>query len=114
MKDFHLLDHCLSDFFPGHHLPVFQIPVYGPMTYKEVAEALKDEYNQLSDLYESYDEKEIEKALEKLANQDGMYVDSPDLRELDELPDDFIPTYLFFVFGTLTNNPVIPAFKYVE
>jgi len=39
-------DTCLSDYWPGHHLPHVQIPVYRGMTLAQVKREIKSELSQ--------------------------------------------------------------------
>lgn len=40
------VDTCLPDYWSGHHLAHVCIPVYGPMTLKDIKRALHSEINQ--------------------------------------------------------------------
>ena len=40
------IDTCLSDYWPGHHLPHIAIPVWPKMTLESIKQALTNELNQ--------------------------------------------------------------------
>jgi len=44
--EFSLADVCLSDYWPGHHLPYVQIPVYRGMKLNEIKDAIRSELSQ--------------------------------------------------------------------
>lgn len=39
-------DTCLPDYWGGHHLPHISIPIYAPMSLKEIKQCLKNEINE--------------------------------------------------------------------
>lgn len=101
---FHLIDHCLPDYFRGHHLPVIQIPVYSNMTYGQVLKEIQGELSQCFELFEQYTDEQLSEAAENWRNlydlrKTFVKIDKDDKKALK---DDFCdPAYLFFVCGVL-------------
>ena len=56
MKKVALLDICLPDYFTGYHLPVIAIPVYGTMTYEDMAAEIQNEVNSIGFDFDFTDE----------------------------------------------------------
>lgn len=105
---FHLIDHCLSDYFRGHHLPVIQLPVYSNMTAKQVLNGILSELSQCFDLYEQYTDEMTKQAANnwrKLHDMRKTFVtiDKDDKKALQS--DCGEPAYLFFVCGVLKSRP---------
>lgn len=117
MYSFHLLDHCVADYFAGYHLPTVSVPTIGTMTGREVYRALEDEVN----LYFGYLEmkfkpEDIEKALKQfkadyfneevfisLEEFDGM---TEAEKEESEFPA------LFFTIGRIEQDRMFPSVVY--
>ena len=105
---FHLIDHCLPDYFRGHHLPVIQLPVYSNMTAKQVLDGILSELSQCFDLYERYTNEMTKQAADnwrKLYDMRKTFVtiDKDDKKALQS--DWGEPAYLFFVCGVLKGSP---------
>lgn len=109
-------DTCLPDYWPGHHLPHVQMPVFRGMTLAQVKSALHSEVNdyvsgagELARAF-SYDlstDKEYTYQLHKAAHDaiDAIELKDPendhcfmDLEEYDENNDCGDSVYAFFVF----------------
>ena len=79
---------CLDfpDYFSGFHYPVVQVPVFGNMTFLEVAEAMETEINSIDD-YLFNDHPKHEKLYQKY------------IRELKKTPEKIFVEYEAEVFG---------------
>lgn len=105
---FHLIDHCLPDYFHGHHLPVVQIPVFSNMRSGQVLKEILSEVNQLGEYFCDYTEAQINEAATNWRNlydlrKTFITIDKDDKKALQS---DFAePAYLFFVCGVLTGRP---------
>jgi hypothetical protein len=101
---FHLIDHCLPDYFRGHHLPVIQIGVYSNMTCGQVLKEILSEVNQLHDYFCDYTEEQISEAANnwrKLYDlrKNFVKIDKEDRKAIQN--EDGDAAYLFFVCGVL-------------
>lgn len=47
IKDVVLLDACLPGYFQGYSYPVYAVPLWHGITYRELKQALIEEYNQV-------------------------------------------------------------------
>jgi len=105
---FHLIDHCLPDYFRGHHLPVIQIPVYSNMTAKQVLDGILSEISQCFELYEDYTNEMTNQAAKSWRTlydlrKTFVALSKEDKQALKD--DDCEPAYLFFVCGVLKGRP---------
>ncbi len=111
MKNFHLLDICLSDYFAGHSLPVLAVPVYAGQTWKQLFDALEDEING-DERFELTDENEINQALKRLRDDNQHQSGKPVLPDVEETEDEFTDNpYSYWVFGTLKTDYL--GFNYI-
>jgi hypothetical protein len=107
---FHLIDHCLPDYFRGHHLPVIQVPVFGNMTAGTVLREILSEVNQLDEYFCDYTKEQINQAA---ANWRKLYdlrknfvkIDKEDRKAIQS--EDGEAAYLFFVCGVLSRPNTI-------
>lgn len=105
---FHLIDHCLPDYFRGHHLPVIQLPVYSNMTAKQVLDGILSELSQCFELYECYTDEMTKQAADNWRKLYDMRKTFIEIGKEDKkaLQGDFSePAYLYFVCGVLKGNP---------
>ena len=88
------------DYFSGFHYPVCQIPVYGNMTYLEVAEAIESELQQVWEyLFYEYPSHErlYRKYIQELKKTpDELFVEYKPNKEEEEEADFFEGPYLYF------------------
>lgn len=96
-------DTCLPDYWGGHHLPHVSIPVTGPMTLKEIKQALHSEISEgaiagSTDPYGMPENwiKALRAAVNRISNRPGFrgkhFKDIPIGEELD------YSCYAYFVF----------------
>jgi hypothetical protein len=107
---FHLIDHCLPDYFRGHHLPVIQIGVYSNMTCGQVLKEILSEVNQLDEYFCDYTEEQINQAAANWRKQYDLRktfvaIDKDDRKALQSEYSE--PAYLFFVCGVLSRPNTI-------
>lgn len=105
---FHLIDHCLPDYFRGHHLPVIQLPVYSNMTTKQVLDGILSELAQCFELYECYTDEMTKQAADNWRKLYDMRKTFVRINKDDKkaLQSDFAePAYLYFVCGVIKDCP---------
>jgi len=105
MKIYHI-DTCLPDYFGGHHLPNFNIPVYKGMTYYDLKQQMLSGY--FTDHIEELNGKEEEEFIREVeylfngVDLESVLPEVEDREEEMEVMEDYInDVCMFFVIEGL-------------
>jgi len=107
MKIYHI-DTCLPDYFGGHHLPNFNVPVHKGMTYSDLKQQMLSGY--FTDHIEELDGKEEEfvSEVENLfsgVDLESILPEAEDREEEMEVMEDYIDDVcMFFVIDGLVGE----------